>query len=579
MLRLSYLIPALIGLLSLPSLACPDLEATGDAILPVTAPNMVYAVKGIGGNPVEGCAAEDTPLASLQDVIAGRLPANPTVVWEVQNAKGADLIFSTAMTNPETQPGEGILLRCDTVMMIQAPDGTLAFSDDDGSANLSLLVLPRMMGTYKIWVGAYSEGASCEGEVRLADADLACPGVDRDAIFNADNLSQTWTVTAGGPRDVRGCAALKALVDSDLALGFIDFAPTLDMSASLPVGKDGITIAVDAICDTVLIGLDGNGNWYFSDDVGEDLNPSLSFSAEDFTGAKIWVGTYDIAPCDVDLSLGQRASTTCPNPDLPVSASANLGLNLEVSSDGGADLSACSEALGDLEYEGFTSLSPAASIQIDSLIETPSLTLTLTSTCNGQILTHSVSEEGQDIWTLLTDLPFGSDTLALQSIGTHAFWLVSETPEACSGTLTLESAELSCPNPDLPGKEAYTYALDDLIVGQRLPVIAGGKTDITNCTVPGLSANGTYIDRPDFVIETDVLASVIFESEGPCDTTLIVRDGEGTWHYSDDDAPDSNGGAISLKESIPGPYQIWVGTYGQELCESALLIKRGLFKE
>ena len=153
MFHLSYVTPVLIGLLSLSSLACPDLEATGDAIVPVTAPTMVHAVEGIGGDRVEGCAAEGTPLQSLQEVIDGRLPTHPTVVWEVQNAEGADLVFSTAMTNPETQPGEGILLRCDTVMMVQAPDGTLAFSDDGGSANLSLLILPRMAGAYQVWAG------------------------------------------------------------------------------------------------------------------------------------------------------------------------------------------------------------------------------------------------------------------------------------------------------------------------------------------------------------------------------------------------------------------------------------------
>ena len=482
------------------------------------------------------------------------------------------------MIDPTTEPGDGILFRCDTVMMVQAPDGTLAFSDDGGSANLSLVTLPRMAGAYKVWAGAYSEGLSCQGEVRVADADFPCPGLTQDAVHTASSASETWTVTAGGPRDVRGCAALAGLVESELALGFIDFAPTLTFPTDLNVEAD-MNLSVEAVCDTVLISLEGDGTWRFSDDTGESLNPSLVFAAEGFSGAKVWVGTYDIATCDVDLKLGQQADTTCPSPNLPAEVEATLGGEVQLNSDGAIDLSACAQALDGGVFSGFTSLSPAASLTFDSIIDTPSLTMAMSSTCDGQVLAHQTDEDGLAVWTMMEDLPFGSDTLTLVGPGTLSLWLVNETSEPCAGTLALVSDVLSCPNPALPGKEAYTFPLSDLAAGQRLPLVAGGKTDIENCTVPGLSANGTYIDRPDFVIDTDTRSSLIFESEGQCDTVLIVHDGAGTWHFSDDDAPDSNGGYITLSDTIPGPYQVWVGTYGEDLCEGALLIKRGLFKD
>ena len=113
--------------------------------------------------------------------------------------------------------------------------------------------------------------------------------------------------------------------------------------------------------------------------------------------------------------------------------------------------------------------------------------------------------------------------------------------------------------------------------------MAGGKTDIEDCppieALMDLSAGGTYIDRPDFVVSIDQPMRLILESEGQCDTTLVVLDGSGNWHYSDDGAPDLNGGQVTLYEDTEGPHKVWIGTYGPELCEGALVLKRGLFKE
>ena len=580
MLRLCAFATFFTGFLSVSAFACPDLTATGSNYVQVTTPYTTISLEGIGGIAAAGCGGDGSGLETVAEDLSGYLPANPSAVFDVQSAEGDDLVFSTAMTDPAAIAGEGTLMRCDTVMMIQSPDGTLSFSDDGGSANLSLLTLPRLAGAYKVWAGSYSEGQACEGEIRVADRDLPCPAANMPSVLTATSADQNWTVTAGGPRDIRGCNALTGIVEDETiaALGFIDMAPTLEIPANVLAGEVETNASVNAVCDTVLVGLNGEGEWSFSDDAGESLNPSLTFSSAS-SGAKIWVGTYDIASCGVDLTLAQQIDASCPSPALAADTSASLGSSSDMSSDGSVDLSACGESLNGFSFDGYTSANPAASLTLETLDEASSLMLTLTSSCTGSVLTHYAGTDGADIWEILSELPLGSETLPLPGVGTYSFWLINDVPEACSGSLTFEGASLSCPDPSLAGKEAYSYTLSYLLAGQRLPLIAGGNTNIANCAMDDLSASGTYIDRPDFVIETATPSSVVFEGEGQCDTTLLVNDGNGTWHYSDDDAPDSSGGYVSLGDDIPGPYQVWVGTFGDDLCEGALTVKRGLFKD
>ena len=580
MLRLWTLAATFSGLLSAAAFACPDLDATGASYVPVTGPYTVFEVEGVGGLPLDGCVTDDGPFASLETGLTGRLPANPTVVFDVQRAQGADLVFTTAMRDPAAEPGEGTLARCDTVMLVQAPDGTLQFSDDGGSANLSLITLPRIAGAYKVWAGSYSSGVTCEGQVRVADADIPCPDSDATASFRADMANQTWAVTAGGPQDSRACSAIVQANQNGLeGVGFITAAATLHIPSDLDVGAAGLEISVDSLCDTVLLGLDGAGNWLFSDDVGDSLNPSLIFAADGFSGVKIWVGSYDIATCEVDLTMGQQADAPCPTPGLPAGATATVGGSVIVQNDGSVDLATCAESLNGFSFNGFTGAAPDAQITIDSVEATSSLSVSLTSTCAATGLGHFFDENGADVWQVYDNLPFGADIVTLPQAGTYSFWILDDVTGGCSGTMTFAQSTLSCPDPTLTGKETQSYGVSDLSAGQRLPLVAGGESDVNTCAVAGLSASGWYIDRPDFVIELNEASSILFEGEGQCDTTLLVNDGNGDWHYDDDSAPDSNGGYLAFTASTPGPFQVWVGTYNEDLCEGALLVKRGLFKE
>ena len=143
---------------------------------------------------------------------------------------------------------------------------------------------------------------------------LICPVLETlKAPLTATSSTGEWTVAAGGPRDIRGCANLRNIIENDEALGFIDFAPTLEIPADLEINQDILTIDGVAICDTVLVAQDAAGVWHFSDDAGEDLNPRLTFAAQDFAGLKIWFGSYDIARCEGSLRLGQQSATLCPD--------------------------------------------------------------------------------------------------------------------------------------------------------------------------------------------------------------------------------------------------------------------------
>ena len=380
--------------------------------------------------------------------------------------------FSTAMIDPQTTPEEGILFRCDTVMMVHAPDGSLHFNDDGGSANLSLLRLPRMAGLYKVWVGPLVMGlrarASCVCAGLICPAlALACP-----PQLTAAQLGESWTVDAGGPRDVRGCRELAGLVDDQEALGFITAAPTLSIPADLSIEQDTLIIDGVAVCDTVLVAQDGAGNWHFSDDTGDNLNPQLTFETANFAGARVWFGSYDIGACEGSLRLTQQSSTLCPDPDLPPSAAARLGEQMQISIDAVADLATCGDhlsGLAALDLDGFTSLNPDLGFTVTSLTETPSLTVNLDSSCQGQILVHHRGDDGMANWQILTELPFDIETVNVSTLGAYAFWLViNDEQEGCAGTLTLDSERLSCPSLDMAGRETHTLSSNDLIAGRQV---------------------------------------------------------------------------------------------------------------
>lgn len=128
--------------------------------------------------------------------------------------------------------------------------------------------------------------------------------------------------------------------------------------------------------------------------------------------------------------------------------------------------------------------------------------------------------------------------------------------------------------PDWSGQGAQlSFGASDLVLGQTVPIVAGGNVDLSQCNIPG-GANGFVITNPDFDLSfTDnpdgmaMIASV----QGECDTVLLINDANGTWYFNDD-ANESLQPMIIIGNAPAGAYDIWVGTYGPQTCNATLTL-------
>lgn len=488
---------------------------------------------------------------------------------------------------------------CDTVMVLQGPDGAFLFSDDDGSGNQPLLQVPAVVGDYHVWIGRYDASQQCEAQVTVKTLDNTCPDVSADGTLSLSDLSQNLAVQAGGSRDLKACN-LEIGTEAEDQRGFFTASPTLALAASdLPELETLLTQASDDVpagflnlsikntCDTQLAALGSDGTWYYSDDYDQevDLSPALQIPLTHLDGLKVWAGTYAPEACDVELTT-QLAGTadTCPSTGRAAMQSGTLDasagdLEAEVTltTAGSLDLQPCLPRLDDVLARGYSDLAPAYVLSVEEGLSF-ALNVKFTSTCEGVLLARD--HAGAFSAHVASDEGF---SLAAENAGDYAFWLVNGQPDACEATLNLTGRQLSCPNPGLPGKETHAYDLPALISGQTHDVVAGGKSQLRDCgfTEEAMQNSGIVIDRPDFVFDLDVdgKTPVIFETDGQCDTILVLNDTQGNWYYDDDSASNEKGAQVVIKNAPAGLYQAWVGTFEDSLCEGSMTVRRGLVKD
>ena len=149
--------------------------------------------------------------------------------------------------------------------------------------------------------------------------------------------------------------------------------------------------------------------------------------------------------------------------------------------------------------------------------------------------------------------------------------LLSVSAAALIASAGLAQAQ-ACPDYSQTGAQ-LTYSATDLVMGQTVPIVAGGNVDLSQCNIPG-GANGFVITSPDFDLSfTDnpdgmaMIASV----QGECDTVLLINDATGTWHFNDD-ANETLQPMIIIGNAPAGAYDIWVGTYGPQTCNATLTL-------
>lgn len=91
-------------------------------------------------------------------------------------------------------------------------------------------------------------------------------------------------------------------------------------------------------------------------------------------------------------------------------------------------------------------------------------------------------------------------------------------------------------------------------------VTSGGSLDASTL---GLAPNcrGFVTAQPDVIVRYSNPASFLrFYVRAPGDTTLVINDGAGHWHCSDDEGGGLNP-MIDLARPAAGQYDIWVGSY------------------
>ena len=136
-------------------------------------------------------------------------------------------------------------------------------------------------------------------------------------------------------------------------------------------------------------------------------------------------------------------------------------------------------------------------------------------------------------------------------------------------------AAVACPQ-IMQGRESYQLSDADLRNGVVLNVVAGGQYDSARCRIPSLNGAsvGYVAGQPDFSLFMPNMNGrrVRFSTRGGCDVTLLLNTGGANW-YSDDDDGGNFQANIGLTRPSQGRYDVWVGTWDTQLCNSQLVVR------
>jgi hypothetical protein len=189
----------------------------------------------------------------------------------------------------------------DTVMIVNAPDGSWHCNDDGGEGlNPAIMFENPQSGTYDIWVGTYSSSAGTPPAV-LHISELGFGG---DPVLQENQLDYTLPANYGSrslrtgftPDPVNVQIAAGGNVDvrengPDGCWGYTTAAPDYELTYTAGSTFD-LYLSATSDRDTVIIVNAPDGNWYCNDDGAEGLNPGLMFEDPQSGTYDIWVGTY-----------------------------------------------------------------------------------------------------------------------------------------------------------------------------------------------------------------------------------------------------------------------------------------------
>jgi len=230
--------------------------------------------------------------------------------------------------------------------------------------------------------------------------------------------------------------------------------------------------------------------------------------------------------------------------------------------------------LASLGYAGFVGDAPDVDLNYDA---------------GEYVLFIYVAEESEDTVLLVND-PEGNWHYADDTIGTrpgirfdpplsglYDIWIGTYGSEMVDATLAISeipwddaviTSDGTMPNwrlePGFGSVELQAGFKNDPYV---VPLIAGGPVDLNSIGYYGMVA-----EAPDFDVyyEASGATLYIYVSYAEGDTVLLVNDPDGNWLFNDD-ASGLNPG-IAINNPASGLYDIWVGTFEDDLVDANLVI-------
>lgn len=464
--------------------------------------------------------------------------------------------------------------------------------------------------------------ASAVGFACLGGAAAACPDPTLSSggmPLAAGDPVQPLSAMAGGEHTLEACGL------GMVGWGQFRSAPDFSFDISGMAGRE-VAFTVDSTCDPALLIHGADGQWHFNDD-NSGLNPALTLSDEAALSGRVdvWIGTFAGEGCQAELQVANAASGQAPAPapapaptpvPVPTPAPApqpvpvpvplpQVSANCPDPNIGGPPISLSSAQL--LQGQAYRLTATGSDTPVDSCpgvqgggtataapqtslfltgMQGMNLTLEVQAECDTTLLAH-----GSDGMWYFDDDGAGNlqPRLVVPSSATTDgvdLWVGTFGGDSCEATLILGAVQGAqpmpqpgpqpapgggCPDPNLQGPPITTTG-SELWSPDSYQTSATGGAMVDSCGLPGAGFAGA---QPNFTLYLSGMEAYgrleIEVNSGNCDTTLLVRDAFGQWHFNDDSG-ESLMPALNLTNmaALNGRVDVWVGTYGNETCPATV---------
>ncbi|MDH3601098.1 MAG: hypothetical protein OEU26_15875 [Candidatus Tectomicrobia bacterium] len=138
-------------------------------------------------------------------------------------------------------------------------------------------------------------------------------------------------------------------------------------------------------------------------------------------------------------------------------------------------------------------------------------------------------------------------------------------------TVTTDSLGSHCPDINEVG-EVKLRDSDQLYTQETVYILAGGDINLDDCSYLGVT--GHVAKSPDISLVFQNLSNLSLSISviGDCDTILLANDTEGDWLYNDDHN-NSSDSRLYFEFADSGLYDIWIGTFDENTCDSVLVLE------